>query len=220
MNLRLFHAVVVGNLHLTKSLIQDGADFLARDYNGMNCLHIAARKNHMDIVDYLLELEEDHMAKIVKDGMGDTLMETPMDVSKKNNIVARRSGAHSLRRCRSTIVQQRSNAECAILAHFPQTVAMTLMSSRPVAPVYKPSVSIFFSDVVDYTVLRGNLDPLVLLDMLNRLFAQLDRLASLHGVQRIDTVDGCYIAAANFSSRQPNDHALRLARFAAAAVAA
>ena len=113
-----------------------------------------------------------------------------------------------------------ANAHAAILAHFPDTVAATMIQGRSVAPTCKQSVSIFFADVDDYASLRGSLDPPVLLDMLERLFHKLDRLAALHGVERVDAIDGCYIAAANFSRHQPADHAARLARFAVAAVAA
>ena len=113
-----------------------------------------------------------------------------------------------------------ANARAAILAHFPDAVAASMMQGRSVAPTCKQSVSVFFADIDDYASLRGSLDPPVLLDMLERLFHKLDRLAALHGVERIDAIDGCYIAAANFSRHQPADHAARLARFAVAAVAA
>ena len=74
--------------------------------------------------------------------------------------------------------------------------------------------------MVDYTALRGSMQPIKLFDLLTRLFAKLDLLADQHAVQRVDAIDGCYIAAANFSTRQPKDHALRLARFAVDAMAA
>ena len=81
------------------------------------------------------------------------------------------------------------------------------------------SVSILFADVVD-TALRGSMQPVKLFDLLTRLFAKLDLLADQHAVQRVDAIDGCYIAAANFSTKQPKDHTLRLARFAVDAMAA
>ena len=66
--------------------------------------------------------------------------------------------------------------------------------------------------------MRGSVEPVKVLNLLDRLFGAFDTLAAEHGVERIDIVDGCYIVAANFSSHQPADHAVRLARFALAAV--
>ena len=101
----------------------------------------------------------------------------------------------------------------------PAAVANNLLQGLHTAS-QPSSVSILFADVVDYTALRGSMQPVKLSDLLTRLFAKLDLLADQHAVQRVDAIDGCYIAAANFSTRQPKDHALRLARFAVDAMAA
>ena len=108
----------------------------------------------------------------------------------------------------------------ALRQSFPHPVADAMMRGLHVAAVSKPSVSILFLDVVGFSALRGRVAPLIVLSMLERLFGALDSLTAQHGVERIDTIDGCYIAAANFSAHQPADHAVRLARFALAALAA
>ena len=95
-----------------------------------------------------------------------------------------------------------------------------MMRGLHVAAISKPSVSILFLDVVGFSELRGRMAPLAVVSLLERLFGALDSLAAQHGVERIDAIDGCYIAAANFSAHQPADHAVRLARFALAALAA
>ena len=95
-----------------------------------------------------------------------------------------------------------------------------MMQGKSVPPVSKDEVSIFFSNIVDYNTLRGSMEPATLIGMLERLFSKLDELADTHGIQRVDAIDGCYIAAANFSADQATDHAVRLARFALDAVAA
>ena len=94
------------------------------------------------------------------------------------------------------------------------------MTGHPCMPSPKDSISILFLEVSNYTKLRGSVEPADLFNMLSRLFDTLDILAQQHGVERIDSFDGCYMAAANFSASQPADHACRLARFALAATAA
>ena len=95
-----------------------------------------------------------------------------------------------------------------------------MLSGGKVPSVSKESVSLLFLYASDFSILRGTLEPCVMLDMLDRLITKLDQLAAFHGVQRIDVIEGCFIAAANYSLRQPTDHAVRLARFAVAAIAA
>ena len=94
------------------------------------------------------------------------------------------------------------------LGESPHTVART-----------KNSVSIFFSNIENYEHLRSSLNPDHLVQLLDQLFERLDEIGARHRVQRIDTCDGCYIAATNFLIDQPNDHAARLAEFALEAMA-
>ncbi len=112
------------------------------------------------------------------------------------------------------------NAESIIIHHFPAPVVDAMMHMNPVPSLCKEDISILFASIADYPSIRCCLDPPTIGDLLDRHFRKLDRLAELHGVQRVDTIDGCYIAAANFSAHQPTDHALRLARFALDAMAA
>ena len=106
------------------------------------------------------------------------------------------------------------------MRNFPAAVADAMIRTQPPPPVHRPRVSVLFLDVAGFSQLRGSLPPVAVLGLLERLSRALDALAAQHGVERVDMVDGCYIAAANFSARQPADHALRLARFALAALAA
>ena len=95
-----------------------------------------------------------------------------------------------------------------------------MVQSGSLEPESKDVVSIFFANIFDYPVLRHSLQPNTMCSLLARLFAKLDSLAGRHAVQRVDAIDGCYIAATNFSYPQRADHALRLARFAVDAIAA
>jgi class 3 adenylate cyclase len=222
MRMQLFYSVARGDLPRMMNLIREGSDVNARDYNESTPLHIAAAKNLLNIVIGLIEASADIESK-------DDVGYTPMDIAMQRNnrpIVAElaRAGARSQapRRCVSTVSDRRrcSMARNIISTHFPASVAAVMMQGKPVSESCKPDVSIFFSNIVDYPALRGSMDPAALCGMLERLFSALDRLAATHGVQRVDAIDGGYIAAANFSADQPADHALRLARFALDAVAA
>ncbi len=50
-------------------------------------------------------------------------------------------------------------------------------------------------------------------DLLDRLFQQFDKLATRHGIQKLETIGDCYIAISNLVVSQPTDHVARMARF-------
>jgi class 3 adenylate cyclase len=221
MALQLFASVAKDDLPRMMSLIQEGADVHARDYNDSTPLHVAAAMNLLSIARHLIDAGAYIESK-------DACGRTPLDIAmqRKNQPIITaltRAGAQPQQpsRCVSSVsIRRCSTAKNVILAHFPASVAAAIMQGQAVPPVCKRDVSIFFSNIVDYTSLRGAMDPIRLCGMLERLFSKLDRLAEAHGVQRVDAIDGCYMAAANFSADQASDHAVRLARFALDAVAA
>ena len=217
--MRLFRAAARGDLASASLAVAAGADVNARDYNDQTALQIAYERNHLDLVSHLLDLGA------TSDCEG-SIGAAEASPCQNNGHCSAASAIHhgpcqAFRRCLSHAPQKgTSNAEIALGSNFPAHIVSAMMRTERVAALHMPSVSIAFLDVADFAVLRGSLAPTALCGLLERLFAVLDALAAEHGVERIDTIDGCYIAAANCSAPQPADHAVRLARFAAAAVAA
>ncbi len=219
--MQLFDSVARGDLPRMVVLLSEGADVCARDYYDSTPLHVAAVKNLLSVAIHLIESGANLDSR---DEFGHTPLDVAMQRKNKSFVAAlKRAGARSqsLFRCASCASDRRcANAKDAIVDHFPASVAAVMMQGKAVPRVCKHDVSIFFANIVGYNLLRGSMDPLTLIDMMERLFSKLNRLAEEHGVQRVDVIDGCYIAAANFSADQANDHAVRLARFALDAVAA
>jgi class 3 adenylate cyclase len=102
---------------------------------------------------------------------------------------------------------------------FPQHVAEALLRGERVPPEPKEMVTMFFSDVVGFTVLSGSMPPEAVSDMLDRLYLRLDALAEEHGVHKLETIGDAYLCATNIAAPQ-HDHAVRMARFAVAAIQA
>ena len=211
--MRLLRAAARGSQYEVEQAIADGADINARDYSGQTPLHLAFSRNHQALVDRLLQLgARDDLQD--SDGLTAQSDSTHKGRCPVSNIM-KPVCPNACRRCRSCIS---SNAEDALHSNFPRIVAEAMMQTKRMTAVSKPSVSLLFLDVVDFSDMRGSMDPVKVLSLLGRLFGAFDTLAAQHCVERVDIVDGCYIVAANFSSHQPADHAVRLARFALAAV--
>jgi class 3 adenylate cyclase len=103
---------------------------------------------------------------------------------------------------------------------FPRHIAEALRDGRPVEPENHACVTIFFSDVVDFTAISAELDPQKVSAMLHRLFNRLDALAEKHQVFKVETIGDAWMGVTNCVADQSKDHAKRIALFALDAVQA
>ena len=85
---------------------------------------------------------------------------------------------------------------------FPPRIAKLLLEGRRVEPEEHTMITAFFADVVGFTTLSAALSAGQVMDMLDRLYTQLDALTAAHGVFKIDTIGDAYLVAANLSGDQ------------------
>ena len=71
---------------------------------------------------------------------------------------------------------------------FPQHVAEALRDGRKVEPEHRDMVTIFFSDIVSFTDISGQLSPLKVSDMLDRLYSRFDDISREHDVFKVETI--------------------------------
>jgi adenylate cyclase len=89
------------------------------------------------------------------------------------------------------------------------------LKERPEEPVAESfaEASVLFSDLKSFVPLAKRLGAARTVEMLNHLVRGFDRLAALHGVEKIKTIGNAYMAVAGLPESTP-DHAARLARMA------
>ncbi len=89
---------------------------------------------------------------------------------------------------------------------LPARVTETLLTRPgPIAELHDP-VTVLFADVVGFCGLASRWDPEWVVDLLNRLFSQLDAISERHGLEKIKTIGDAYMAAAGLPGTNP-DHA-------------
>ena len=71
---------------------------------------------------------------------------------------------------------------------FPKHVAETLRNGHKVAPENHDRVTIYFSDIVGFTDISSQLDPLEISDLLDRLYNSFDALSEYHDVFKVETI--------------------------------
>lgn len=102
---------------------------------------------------------------------------------------------------------------------FPKRIADVLRKGMKVEPESRDEVSIYFSDVVNFTGIAENLEPLKVANMLDRLYHKIDDLSHEFGVWKMETIGDAWMGVTNLVEDQA-DHAKRIASFAVATIKA
>ena len=98
-------------------------------------------------------------------------------------------------------VIERNRAWEAMHAMLPLHISRSIIEGRSLLPVSKECVSVFFSDIVDFTVISSTMSACDVSDLLHRLISKFDNLALEYGVQKVrqalrcGSVSNCPLAA-------------------------
>lgn len=109
--------------------------------------------------------------------------------------------------------------ENLLLEIFPKHVAEALSKGQKVEPQHFDCVTIFFSDIVGFTNIAGELSPWKVSDLLDRLYSKFDTLSRKHDVFKVETIGDAWMGVTNLATPQ-FDHTKRIAMFAMDAIRA
>ena len=82
----------------------------------------------------------------------------------------------------------RSRSEEILFEVFPHHIAEALRDGRKVEAESFDCVTIYFSDIVGYTVICSTLDPKKVSDLLDRLYLRFDALLDKHDIFKVETI--------------------------------
>ena len=201
---KMYQFAFTGNIKGLKFLMDGEYSLQYQETLETSMLSVATERNHLEIVEYLQE-KQGYRRSNWRDKR-DSQLSTTLSIGTDNRKWLSRSTS--------------PRASFTLMEACPPSIAAAMLDGREVPPISTASSSLFYSDIVGFTAISSTLSAEKVSRMLNDLFKRLDRLAYLHGVQKVDVVGDAYIAATNFTEDQPDDHAARLARFAIDAVAA
>lgn len=108
---------------------------------------------------------------------------------------------------------ERDKAENLLLNILPKDIAVILKDNSNVIAEQFEGTSILFADVVNFTPLSASMTATELVQLLNEVFSDFDRLVEKYGLEKIKTIGDCYMVAAGVP-RPRADHARALARLA------
>ncbi|EGD74805.1 TKL/DICTY4/DRK protein kinase [Salpingoeca rosetta] len=139
------------------------------------------------------------------------------------NELSRRMGHVDASVCRIAVEKvtpkKRTGGNSVLEEVFPPHIAEALRQGKKIEPEHHELVTIFFSDIVGFTNISGTLPPEKVMNMLDRFYTKLDKLADEMELFKVETIGDAYMAVTNLLKEQ-SDHTARIARFAAAAIQA
>jgi adenylate cyclase len=114
---------------------------------------------------------------------------------------------------------EKERSEQLLLNILPQAIVTRLNRDETVIADQLSDVTILFADLIDFTRLSSNLSARDLVQLLNGLFSEFDRLALSFGVEKIKTVGDAYMLAGGVPEPRA-DHAHAVADTALAMIEA
>ncbi len=98
-------------------------------------------------------------------------------------------------RAEQDLRREKHKSERLLLNILPETIANQLKEARGTLAEQYPQAAILFADLVGFTPLSAQMQPLELVSILNDIFSRFDRLAEKHDVEKIKTIGDAYMVA-------------------------
>ena len=107
------------------------------------------------------------------------------------------------------VIQQlevaRRRADALLLNVLPVSIAARLKRTPATIADGYDEVTVLFADIVNFTTMSAEADPVDVVAFLNDIFSQFDDLATKHGLEKIKTIGDAYMVAGGLPTPRP-DH--------------
>ena len=97
---------------------------------------------------------------------------------------------------------------------LPPTVAIALQQKKQVNAESYESVTIYFSDIVEFHTLAAESTPMEVVTLLNSLYKIFDARIDRYDVYKVETINDSYMVASGLPVKNGNKHAAEIATMA------
>uniref|UniRef100_A0AC34RLA2 Guanylate cyclase n=1 Tax=Panagrolaimus sp. JU765 TaxID=591449 RepID=A0AC34RLA2_9BILA len=118
------------------------------------------------------------------------------------------------------LVEEKKKSDVLLYRMLPKQVADNLKLGRSVEPENYENVTIFFSDVVQFTNLAAKCTPLQVVNLLNDLYTLFDSYIETHDVYKVETIGDGYMCVSGLPHRNGREHAREISKLSLALIEA
>lgn len=97
-------------------------------------------------------------------------------------------------------------------------VVNQLKSGHTVQPEHFQCVTICFTDIVGFTRIAAQSNPIQVIDLLNLLYTAFDTTIAGYDVYKVETIGDAYMVVSGLPTRNGNNHAREIARLSLALI--
>ncbi|KAJ7391827.1 hypothetical protein OS493_016116 [Desmophyllum pertusum] len=127
---------------------------------------------------------------------------------------ARKATRPKLHQTTKQLQEEKQRADSLLYQMLPYPVAEQLKSGHSVTAEQYESVTVFFSDIVDFTKICANISPMEVTQMLNRLYGIFDNHIDKYDVYKVETIGDAYMVVSGLPEKNGHDHVTQIALMA------
>lgn len=194
-------------------------DIMMPEMNGYQVLeHLKADHvlKHIPVIMITAVDEIDSVVKCIQLGAEDYLHKPFNPVLLQARIGASLEKKHFRDRERAylqELEEERAKSERLLLNILPGSVAHRLKETEGTVADHFHEATVLFADIVGFTELSASMTPTAVVELLNDIFSEFDRLAEERGLEKIKTIGDSYMVVGGLPEIRP-DHAEAVAELA------